>query len=284
MFSYAPANATPLEISKTMGNLRFYSPMAPSFNEFMTKFELSRSTLFSSFSKLDIGGDWDNPCTNAYWPLVNLDLSVLQSLHIGYDVTRFNLSSLNAMFAKGCFGSLTGLKFTMIVFHETLRLTNMPSLKRLIFKFCEYPKHSPPLVLADGFKLPYFWFCTHAYVKEPVPFLTQIKGLEYLSIRCLQSVLQTDHGQAGLARAIALHKETLRTLDLREQLQYESSIDATLWENDVVKVIERCQNLVRLSLPLAYDKPLSYYRYMAGRFPDLVSLTVYDLGLGTCSS
>ena len=179
------------------------------------------------------------------------------------------------MFAKGSFGSLTQLKVEAVDFHETLTLTNTPSLKRLIFKHCKYPQ------LRTVSK--YHIFGTPRARMWRRRFLSwfRSKGLEYLFINFLQSVLRTDNRQADLARAIILHRDTLRTLDL---IQSESPTNGTMWEYAVVKVIRRCQNLVRLSLPLVYNKPPSYYRYLAGRFPDLVSLTVYDIGLKICYS
>ena len=268
-----------LNCQKNLQNLRFYCHMIPSFNEFLTRNEPSRSVFLSSFTKLNIENYW----STAIWPLVNLDMSVLQSLHIGNCATKFLLSSLNAMLAKGCFGSLTQLKFEVVKFHEALALTNTPSLKRLILKHCKYPQHSLPLVLPDGFKLPYLWYSTLADVKASILILAQIRGLEHLFISFLEPVLQTGTGQADLARAIVLHKNTLRTLDLTEELQFESPTNAIMWEYDVVRVIGRCHNLVRLSLPLVHNKPPSYYRSLAGMFPDLVSLTVYDIGIEICS-
>lgn len=296
-FSYATRSRscfpTPKQIQfllcrqRNIQNLKFFSHMTASVDDFMKRNKPRLRALFSSFTKLDINDNWTGSTANTpatmYWPLVNLDLWVLQSLHIsGVRVQSFLLSCLNALFANGPFANLTKLKFSMIQFRETLTLTNMPSLTRLIFEFCKPRNHILPLVLADGFKLPYFSYSTCAHVKGLVPFLTQIRGLQHLFISAFEPVWQTDQGQADLAFAITLHKDTLRTLDLRENLNLECCINATLWDDYVVDVIGSCQNLVRLHLPIVSRKPPSYYFFLAEKFPHLVSLTIYD-GINYCS-
>lgn len=296
-FSYATRSRscfpTPKQIQfllcrqRNIQNLKFFSHMAASVDDFMKRNKLRLGALFSSFTKLDINDNWTGSTANTpatmYWPLVNLDLRVLQSLHIsGVRVQWFLLSCLNALFANGSFANLTKLRFSMIHFRETLTLTNTPSLTRLIFEFCKPRNNILPLVLADGFTLPYFSYSTCAHVKELVPFLTQIRGLQHLSISAFEPVWQTDQGQADLAFAITLHKDTLRTLDLRENLNLECCVNATLWDYYVVDVVGSCQNLVRLHLPIVSRKPPSYYCSLAEKFPDLVSLTIYD-GINYCS-
>lgn len=277
-----------LSRQKNIQNLKLFSHMAPSMDEFVRKNEPGRKALLRSFTRLNISDKSDGCATNTpatmYWPLANLDLSVLRDLHVsGLDVPSFILTRLNGLFARGFFVNLSRLMFEWVEFEETLTLTSMPSLKLLNLSYCKYGKPNLPLVFNDGFKLQYFWYSTCRNMKELVPLLAQIKGLEYLSISGFEPVWKTDKAQRDVAYAISLYKETLRALDLGQNLNLDSPIDRTMWDFHVVEAIQLCQVLVKLSLPLVSDKPPSYYRELAGCFPGLIGLTIYD-GINNCST
>lgn len=277
-----------LSRQRKIQNLRLFSHMAPSVDEFVRKNEPSRKAVLASFTRLNISDEYDGCATNTpatmFWPLVTLDLSVLRDLKIsGLGVPPLILTRLNALFARGILVNLSRLMFEWVVFDDTLTLVNLPSLKLLNLSYCQYGKPNRPLVLNDGFKLRYFWYYTCGNTKELVPLLAQIKGLEYLSISGFEPVWEVDKAQRDVARAISLYKETLLTLDLGENLNLDFLIGRTMWHFHVVEAIKKCRKLVMLSLPLVSDKPPLYYRHLARCFPDLIGLTVYD-GINNCST
>lgn len=277
-----------LSRQRKIQNLTLCSHMAPSVDEFVRQNKSSQKAVLASFTRLNISDEHDGCATNTpatmYWPLVNLDLSVLRDLHVtGLSVPPHILSRLNALFARGIFVNLSRLRFEWVVFDDTLTLTNMPSLKQLILSYCKYDETDRPLVFSDGFKLRYFWYATCGNIKELVPLLAQIKGLEYLSISGFEPVREVDKAQRDVGRAIGLYKETLVTLNLGEKLNLGFLIGRTMWHLHVVEAIKQCRKLVMLSLPLVSDKPPYYYCHLAQGLPDLVGLTVYD-GINNCST
>lgn len=277
-----------LSRQRKLQNFKLFSHMAPGVDEFVRKNEPSRKAVLASFTRLNISDEYDGCATNTpstmYWPLVNLDLSVLRDLHVsGICVPPHILTRLNALFARGIFVNLSRLMFEWVVFDDTLKLTNLPSLKLLNLSYCKYGKPNRPLVFNDGFKLQYFRYSTCGNIKELVPLLAQIKGLEYLSISGFEPVWEVDKAQRDVAKAISLYKETLLTLDLGENLDLDFLIGRTMWHFHVVEAIKNCRKLVMLSLPLASDKPPFYYCHLARCFPDLIGLTVYD-GINNCST
>lgn len=277
-----------LSRQRKIKNLKLCSHMAPSVDEFVRKNEQSRKAVLASFTRLNISDEYDGCSTNTpatmYWPLENLDLSVLRDLHVsGLGVPSHFLARLNALFARGIFVNLSRLMFEWVVFDDTLTLTNMPSLKLLNLSYCTYVKSDRPLVFKDDFKLRYFWFSTCGNIAELVPLLAQIKGLEHLSIFGFEPVWEVDKTQRDVAGAISLYKETLLTLDLGENLNLEFLIGRTMWHFHVVEAIKECKKLVVLCLPLVSDKPPYYYRHLTQDLPDLIGLTVYD-GINNCST
>lgn len=116
-----------------------------------------------------------------------------------------------------------------------------------------------------------------------IPVLAQIKGLECLHIKRRHRIMAMDQAQKELIRAMISHKKTLRVLNLEESLASSNRVDAMLWDFHVVKAIQSCRKLVRLSLPLVSNRSMKYYREMIASFPDLKTLTIYD-SLATCAN
>lgn len=270
-----------LSRQRNIKNLKLCSHMAPSVDEFVTRNEQCRNAVLSSFTKLNISDEFDGCATNTLatmcWPLVNLNLSVLRDLHVsGLGVPSHILTRINALFASGVFVNLSRLMFEWIVFADTLTLINLPSLKLLNLSYCKYDGSDRPVVFSDGFKLRYLWYSTCGSIKELVPILANIKGLEYLSIYDFEPVWEVDDAQTDVAHAISLFKETLLTLDFGINLNLDLLIGRPLWQFNVVEPIKECKKLVMLHLPLVSEKPPCYYRHITECLPDLIGLTVYD--------
>lgn len=175
---------------KKLRNLKIYSHIVPSLEEFFNKSELNQTGLLKSFTKLAISNNSEMQSQHKFnmisWPLKNLDLSLIQHLSFnGQSNTKATniSSSLNPLFAAGFFGSLMKLTFKRICFDKTLELTNMPSLKHLSIVFCRAPP-GQLLVHACNIKLRYLMHMASIPLEEIHPFLTQIQGLEDLVIVC----------------------------------------------------------------------------------------------------
>lgn len=270
-----------LSRQRRIKNLRLCSHMAPTVDEFVSENEQCRKAVLASFTKLYISDEFEGCDTNTeatmYWPLVNLDLSVLRYLHVsGLGVSSRILTRINALFGSGIFVNLRRIMFEWIVFDDTLTLIKLPSLELLSLAYCKHDKSDRPVVFSEGFKLRYFWYSTCGSINDLVPILAQIKGLEHLSIYGFEPVLEVDEAQSEVARAISLYKETLVTLDLVQNLVLDLLIGRPMWHFYVVEPIKECKKLVILSLPLVSDKPPCYYRELTESLPDLMGLTVYD--------
>lgn len=261
---------------KNLQNLKIYSHIVPSLEEFFNKTERNRT----AFAKLTIS---DNSELQSYyefnmisWPLKHLDLCLLQYLTFnGRDNTKASniLSSLNPLFAAGSFASLVKLSFKRICFDETLDLTNMPSLDHLSVANCRAPL-GQPLVNAHNIRLRSLMHMVSGPLEEICPLLTQINGVEDLVIVCPIRMNIAFHVQMDLICAITKHKETLRTLDLELYPILRANLTAPIWEVNVL-LIQNCKNLVKLWLPLMPNRITSHYRNVISALPRLSCLTIY---------
>lgn len=206
---------------KTLQNLTLYARSALMLAQSGTESEPRKGALLDFFSN-HIDRIINAPHGITLWPFMNLDLRILQSLQFcGRNFPRLLMFELNELFANGSFVNITNLKFSYIMFHRTLTLINVPSLRRLAFEICELCDHSLPLVLTDGLMLPNLSYSSCGKMEQLIPFLTQIKGLESLLIVFCPKMEQTSQAIGDLAHAINLHKETLRTLELSGDLHLE---------------------------------------------------------------
>lgn len=290
-FSYSTKSAqyfpTPSQLQllwgrqKNLQNLKIYSHIVPSLEEFFNKSERNQKALLKSFAKLTISENSETRSHNEFnmisWPLKNLDLYLIQHLSFhGRNNTRASniLSSLNSLFVAGSFVNLMKLAFKRVFFDETLNLTNMPSLKELSVIHCRAPP-GRTLVQAHNFPLRYLMYMASGPLEEIYPFLNQIKGLEDLFIVCLMTMKIATRVQSALISAILSHKETLRILDLEIYPILETTIDAMIWEVTFVMNIQDCKNLVELCLPLIPTRSAFDYRDLIEALPRLSSLTVF---------
>ena len=273
---------------KNLQNQRLYSHMVPELDLILRKRGPSQTALLKSFTELNIN-DRTSKCSvdvrsMMSWPLKSLDLSILQRLRIGgLYIGDVVLSSLNTLFARGSFVNLRELTFSWIVFEKEMVLTNLPSLKVLTLRECTGVLPTLPLVIADDIRLSSFFGWIFGEVEEMIPVLAQIKGLECLHIKRRHRILAMDQAQKELVRAMISHKKTLRVLNLEESLSSSNRVDAMLWDFHIVKAIQSCRKLIRLSIPLLSNRSINYYREMIASFPDLETLTIYD-SLATCAN
>lgn len=266
---------------ENLQNLKLHSHMVPNLEKFL-ELEPSRNNLLRSFTRLDISDKFDGTPLNyraiMIWPLRNLDLRVLQNLQLhGRSISTPILCLLNELFAGGFLLNIIQLTFAWVRMVDTLTLTNMPSLNSLGLHHCKSPG-GPRLLLAfaDDLRVPYFLYSNFMGVEMVTHLLVQIKGLRHLSIADCYPIKEVTRNRRELALAISMHKETLLQLKLRESLSLEAGLGVEQWHSDFVLKIAGCQKLVDLSLPLAVNLPLSYHRHWIARFPDLVTLTIYD--------
>lgn len=269
---------------KKLQNLKIYSHIVPSLEEFFNKSGLiNQKGLLKSFTKLTIS---DNSETQTHqfnmisWPLKNLDLSLIQQLSFnGRKNTKASniLSSLNPLFAAGFFGSLMKLTLKRIWFDKTLKLTNMPSLKQLSIVFCRAPPGQTLVQASRNFQLRYLKLMASGPLEEIYPFLTQITGLDDLIIVCPIRMNIATPLLTALMSAISTHKETLRILDLELYPILELNTRASIWAATVMDIIQECKNLVNLWLPITplTTKPTSYYRDLIATLPRLLNLVIY---------
>lgn len=290
-FSYSTKSAkyfpTPSQLQllwgrqKNLRNLKIYSHIVPSLEEFFNKSELNQKALLKSFARLTISENSETKSHNEFkmisWPLKNLNLYLIQQLSFhGRNNTRASniLSSLNSLFIAGSFVNLMKLSFKRICFDETLKLTNMPSLKELLIIYCRAPP-GRILVQAHNFQLRYLMYMASGPLEEIYPLLNQIKGLEDLVIVCPMIMKIATPVQTALINAILSHKETLRTLDLEIYPILETNIDAMIWDVTFVMNIQDCKNLVELWLPLIPTRSAFDYRELIEALPRLSSLTIF---------
>ena len=163
-----------------------------------------------------------------------------------------------------------------INFKRILTSINLPSLKFLALRECRSRGSSLPLILADDIRLSSFWGWTFEKIEKMTTLLTQTKSLEFLSIKRCNKITATDKTQKDLVLAIIQQKETLRLLNLEENLALQAELDSQHWDIYIVKAIKCCKKLVNLSLPLVSNRPMYYYLDLIASFPDLVNLTIYD--------
>lgn len=273
---------------KNLQNQKLYSHMVPELDVLLKERGPSQSGLLKSFTELDIN-DRTPECLldirrMMSWPLKSLDMSILQKLRIGgIFIDHVVLSSLGTLFARGSFVNLTELTLSWVLFFKILTFTNLPSLKLLVLRECRGFFPSLPLVLADDIRLSTFYGWIFGEVEEMTPFLAQIKGLECLHIKRRHPIMAMEQAQNELVCAMISHKETLRELNLEESLDFDNDLDIALWDSHIVMAIKSCKKLVNLSLPLASNRSIYYYRDLIARFPDLETLTIYD-GLATCAN
>lgn len=287
-FSYSTQSdhcfPTPLQMQllwdtqKHLKNLKLYSHMVPALEVFMKEHKSSQSLFLKSFTKLDIGDDWEGCTTNTpttmSWPLKNLDLSHLKSLSVnGNGMSSDIVSTLNSAFTDGSFVNLTNLSFKRIDFSRNLTLTNVPLLKSLIIEHCGPFRGSIlPLTLADNLRLKSLTYRDNGTMDKLVPLLAKIQGLECLLIKPLTPLYQIGQEVRGLVRAVIAHGETLRVFKLKVDLQFAGAIK---WEAEFINKIRLCDKLVDLSLPIVSKQPMSYFRNLITSFPHLSSLTIY---------
>ncbi|MCJ1343964.1 hypothetical protein MMC31_002163 [Peltigera leucophlebia] len=226
---------------KNLRNLIFSTYMVPWLDKF-SKEELQpgggrRSAILKFFTDLRLEGDFEkvHQCTqnNMLWPLQNLDLTVLLKLTFSPKFVDYSIfSTLNTLFADGCFVNLAELRFRFICNQsQTLTLTRMPSLKLLDVKQCNFQGPNLPLVLANDISLSSL-YCEESYEMEKlIPLLAQAKGLEYLCWSEPNTVGLPREIDGDLVRAIMSHKDTLRELCLYadEFVPVERDLEAMLW-------------------------------------------------------
>lgn len=208
--------------------------MVPWLEEFSKKPQPDQSTILKFFPVLKICDKCDRGCSetitnNTIRALKNLDLSALQKLKFSAQFIDYSVfSTLNTLFAGGCFVNLTELRFRHIDGrdHETLIFTHMPSLKLLELYWCEFGSN---LILAEDIKLSSLIYEDGGWdVEKFTPLLTQARGLEYLSL-CYDEIYDTKT-KRDLIAAIIMHKDTLRELRFRDQIVVlDSNLELILW-------------------------------------------------------
>lgn len=277
---------TPLQLQSLLGrqkhlqNLKLCSHMVPWFEEFMNTREPSQGSISSSFTKLDIGSSQDcmtiTP-TKLCWPLRELDLCILKSLSLNGGCIPSLLNTLIDEFAGLFFANLTKLSLEQFIFSRTLALTNVPSLKSLVLKYCW--RLNRFLALPDNFRLESLIFKTYEEVKMVTPLLAQINGLQHLDITSDSQVYEgEDQDMTDFTNAVISHKNTLRVFEFNVDSMSNwnwGAVNASLWDASFVKNIQLCSKLVNLSLPVVPNQPTSYYRELIASFPSLSSLTIF---------
>lgn len=99
--------------------------------------------------------------------------------------------------------------------------------------------------------------------------LTQVKGLEHLEFESKHPITSA---RKALAQAIEMHKATLKSLLVNEFIETEASV----YDEQFLRLILRCKQLEVLALPLPSNKPVSYYTNIIASLPCLRRFRIYD--------
>lgn len=136
----------------------------------------------------------------------------------------------------------------------------------------------PFLMLADDIKLSSLYGWTWDWVEmEAITFLlAQTSDLEFLSMQILMEIRSSERTLKNLASEIIRHRQTLRVLNLTEEIFHVTEDGAWLWDIHIVKAIKSCKKLVDLSLTICADRLPCYYLSLIQSLPDLVNLTIYN--------
>ncbi|MCJ1342160.1 hypothetical protein MMC31_000340 [Peltigera leucophlebia] len=223
---------------KNLKNLKLGTHIVPWLDKFSKELQPGRSAILKFFTVLEIcDGHFIQPPqstqTKMLWPLENLDLRVFRKLIFSAGAVDYStFSTLNTLFASGCFVNLTELRFRYIRnLDQNLMLAHMPSLKLLEVRYCKFQGTRLPLELADDIRLSDLTYDCRSDVEKITPLLTRAIGLEYLALSYdILEDTSTPETQRDLICAIT-HKDTLRELYLLHQIvALDSNLEATLWD------------------------------------------------------
>lgn len=253
--------------------------MVPALGQLLKVHESTRDSWLKSVTQLRMTGliirGYEAVRSMICWPLKNLDLSILRKMQIdGLLVGNSFLSTLNSLFVRGSFVNLSNLCFENMS-SKKLTLTNMPSLKTLSFDTEGMSRGSLPLILADDIKLSSFYGWAWSEIEIITVLLAQTSGLEFLSIDIQAAISSSQRTIKDLASGIIRHQQTLRVLNLAEDVLQEYEYGAWLWDKDIVKAIKSCKKLVDLTLTGRSDRPPCCYLSLIQSLPDLVHLHIY---------
>lgn len=295
-FSYSTISTrcfpTPLQLQFLLGrqkqlhNLRLYSHLVPWIERSLEKREAGQKALASSFTKLDVGSsiEWEMTSTILFWPLKNLDLSLLQSLSLHGYILPECVPALIDLFAGQSFVSLTklslieiGQSLKTLGLRSTLTLDNVPSLKSLVIHDSDIVRGPiPTLAFPYHFQLQSLKISSLFDVYGLTSLLTEIRGLENLMIETCKQVRKVDQEISDLADAIVLHKDTLQVFKLELDLWgLKRRPNTQQWDAAFVKKIQACKKIVDLSIPLVWNYPVSYCHNLFEEFPNLSSLVIF---------
>lgn len=229
---------------KNLQNLTLRTHMVPWLKDFLEEPRPGQSDILKLFTDLEISGTlspYDLPSMQKkiVWPLENLDLSGLQKLKISTQFVDYStFSKLDTLFGNGSFVNLTELRFEQISNYQTLKLTHMPSLKLLEVSCCD--SQTPNLVLADDIRISSFVCKNGSGLEKIIPVLTQVIGLEYLSLDCTYLLdLWYAQTQRDFISAIVMHKDTLRELSFCHRIvPLDSDLETLLL--DFFRIRGRC--------------------------------------------
>lgn len=239
-FSYSTKSKsrfpTPLQVEFLLGhqrrlkNLKLYSHMVSSLEEFLQKQEPSENALLKSFTKLSMGNLNKGLSTTPdelCWPLENLDLCLLQSLSLtGFDCFDHFPTMMDA-FARHLFVNLTKLKFEGAIFAKTVTFTNVPKLESLVIIDCENDLADAnghyglalPFEFPDDLQLQSLAYWGYGEAEPVTHILAQLTGLKKLVVGIVGPIAIDDQAKSDFANAVMSHKDTLRLFEIVGPMQ-----------------------------------------------------------------
>lgn len=192
-------------------------------------------------------------------PLNIVDISRLCSLTLSGAMSSKIVYQLNRLYASRSFIRLTDLQVELAVFEKALEMSNLPSLKLLSYGLSYgpflYHLNCSGLVAPADFPLrELVWRGLHPLLHSQLEsVLTKVKGLEHLEIESCEASYNRD--QEALTEAIMMHKATLNTLLIYEEIDNQPLI----YDEEFVRQILEGKQLEKLTLPLPPKKLASYY-------------------------
>lgn len=263
---------------KNLQNLQLSTYHIPFLIDFFEQTKEPPNCLLQSVTRLRLANFYNVNSDMLLLPLEIIDISRLRSLTLSGAILSKIVYKLNRLFASQSFSRLTDLQVELAVFEKPLELSNLPSLNFLSFGLRNGPRQytieSKGLVVPADFPLRNLVWSGESPQNHPriQSVLTKVKGLEHLEIECYLGFCQRASHQTALAKAIKMHKATLKTLLFDESME----MGPLYFNNQLVRQILKCKQLEKLALPLPPNEPVSYYTNIIASLPRLRIFRIYD--------
>lgn len=223
------------------------------------------------------------------WLINNVDVSALRRLKLVGVVWHLEeeLQRLEDLFAGNAFVNLTELFLKDVVFSTPLQLADCPALQSLSILYCQpNPDGAVTLLIPHPLQIKFLHFATARNLNQVqllAQIIRQIQGLttfvlemasphrdnSYYFLRDHQYCFSReiiDEFRTEMAFALEMQQDTLIELVVREERYSFSLVFAG---EGLFRVIQGCEKLRRLALPLGLKEPIPCYSQLMRDLPHL---------------